>query len=91
MGGKGHTLLLDLTQAGQGKHLKPAGICQDGSVPPHKPVQSAHLSHHIVPGPQVQMIGVGQLDLAADVLEVKGTEPSLGHTETRPAGHFPLF
>ena len=40
-------------------------------------MQAAHLLDHIVAGAQMQMIGVGQLDLAADVLEIKGAEPAL--------------
>ena len=72
MTGEGDALLRDLPQAGQGKHLESAGIRENGAVPAHEPVQAAHLTHHIVAGTQVQMIGVGQLDLTAQVPQIEG-------------------
>ena len=65
MAGKGDALLPDLPQGGQRKHLKSAGVRQNRAVPVHELVEAAHLAHHLIAGPQVQMIGVGQLDLAA--------------------------
>ena len=75
MGGEGHALLLDFPQTGQREDLKAAGIGQDGSVPRHELVQAAHVAHHLVAGTQVQMIGVGKLDLRADRLEIGGRAP----------------
>ena len=72
VGGKGDSLLLDLAQAGQGEHLEPAGVGEDRAVPPHELVQAAHLAHHLVAGAQVEVVGVGQLHLAADLLQIQG-------------------
>ena len=77
MAGEGDALLRDLPQARQREHLKAAGIRQDGAVPPHEPVQSTHLPHHVITGAQVQMIGVGQLDLASQLLQIEGIDAPL--------------
>ena len=39
-------------------------------------MQAAQLPHHPVPGAQVQVIGVGELHLTADVLQILGAEGS---------------
>ena len=72
MGGEGDALLRYLTQAGQRKDLKSAAVGEDGAIPVHKPVQSAQLPHHPVSRPQVEVVGVGQLDLTAQRLQVVG-------------------
>ena len=73
MGGEGHPRLGDLPQPGQGKHLKAAAVGEHRAVPLHKAVQPPHLPDHPVPrGPQVQMVGVGQLHLTADLLQIVG-------------------
>ena len=63
-----HALLGDFAQLGERKHLKTAAVGQNRSVPVHKFVQPAHIAHHLVAGTQVQMVGVGKLNLAADFL-----------------------
>jgi len=72
MGGEGHPRLGDLPQPGQGKHLKAAAVGEHRAVPLHKAVQPPHLPDHPVPGAQVQMVGVGQLHLTADLLQIVG-------------------
>ena len=59
-----------LEEAGQGKDLEAAGIGEDGPVPPHEFVEATHLAHHLVTGTQVEVIGVGQLNLAAYILQI---------------------
>ena len=71
MRGEGHAFLPDLAQSRKRKNLKASAVGQDGSVPAHEPVQTAHRTHHLIARTQVQVIRVGKLDLAADVLEVK--------------------
>ena len=71
MAGKGDALLLDLPQRGQRKHLKAAGVRQNRAIPIHKFMEAAHLAHHFVAGPQMKVIGVRQLDLTADRLQVQ--------------------
>ena len=48
MGRERHALLLDLSESGQGKDLKSAGIRQDRAVPRHEFVQAAHVAHNLV-------------------------------------------
>ena len=72
MAGEGDALLRDLPQTRQREHLKAAGVRQDGAVPPHEPVQPSHLPHHVIAGAQVQVVGIGQLDLASQLLQVEG-------------------
>ena len=77
MGGKVHPLLLDLPQGCQAEHLKSARVRKDGAVPGHEFVQSPHLTYNLVRWPQVQMIGIAQLHLAADVFQVLRAEGAL--------------
>ena len=64
---KDHALLVDLAQTAQAEDLKSARIGEDRVGPGHELVQSAHLADEFVPGPQVEMIGVGQQDLHAEI------------------------
>ena len=66
MGRERHALLLDLSESGQGKDLKSAGIRQDRAVPRHEFVQAAHVAHNLVTRTQMQMIGIGKFDLGSD-------------------------
>ena len=77
MAGEGDALLFDLPQGCQGKHLESAGVRQDGAVPVHELVEASHLPHHLVAGPQMEVIGVGQLDLAAHRFQVQGRHAAL--------------
>ena len=77
VGGEGDSLLRDLPQSGERKDLEAAGVGEDGTVPVHEFVKSPHLPHHVVAGPQVEVVGVGELDLAADLLEVVGGDRPL--------------
>ena len=65
---KRHALFIDLTKAGQGKHLKSAAVGKNRAIPVHKLMEAAHLTHHIVTGTEMEMIGVAQLDLTAQLL-----------------------
>ena len=78
--GEIHTLLLDPAQACQREYLKSAGIRQDRPVPRHETVQAAQIVHEPVAGAQMQMVGVGKLDLTADGLEVRRAQRTLDGT-----------
>ncbi len=67
---KAHALLCDPAQSGERKHLKTARIRQDRMRPVHKPMQAAHVAHDLLARTQVEVIGVRELHLAADRLEV---------------------
>ena len=55
-----HALFADLPQAAQAENLKAAGIGQDRARPRHEPMQSAQPLNRLMPGPQIQMIGVAK-------------------------------
>ena len=61
-----------LRKPGQGEHLEAAGVGEHGPVPAHELVQAAHGLHRLIPGAQVEVVGVGQLHLAADLLQIQG-------------------
>ena len=68
MGGKINTLLLNISKFCQRKYLKAAAVGQDRTIPVHKPVQTAHITHYLIAGTQMQMIHIGKLHLTADFL-----------------------
>ena len=69
---EGHAFFLDLADAGKGKHLKPAAVGQDGLGPRHELVQAARLADQVFAGAKVQVIGVGEHDLRADLQHLPG-------------------
>ena len=77
VGGEGDPLLPDLPQRGQGEHLEPAGVRQDRAVPVHELVEPPHLPDDMVARPQVQVVGVAELDLAAHLLQIMGGDAAL--------------
>ena len=74
---KAHTLLGNLAQLREREDLKSAAIGQYRSVPIHKLVQSAHLVNQSVTGAQVQMVGVGKLNLAVDFSQLHRVDTAL--------------
>ena len=77
VGMEGHALLGNVAQLGQAEYLKAAAVGQNGAVPAGKLVQAAHIGHDLVAGAQMQVVGVAQHDLGADILEVKGGKAAL--------------
>ena len=75
--GKRHPLFLDFSQARKGKYLKPAAVRQDRAIPIHEPVKTTHPAHGIVARAQMQVVSVGKLDLAAEILQVKRAHAAL--------------
>ena len=67
---EGHALFCDLAQRGQGEHLEAAAVGQDRTIPIHKAVQAACFLHQGFAGAQMQMIGIGQQNLRADLLHL---------------------
>ena len=66
-----------MTQLGQAEHLEPAAVSQNGAIPLGKLVQASHLGHELVTRAQVQMIGIAQHDLCADILEIQRRQAAL--------------
>ena len=77
MGVELDALLADLAQLGERKDLKAAAVGEDRAVPGHEAVQAAQGLDQLVAGSDVQMIGVGELDLAADGFEIGRRECAL--------------
>ena len=78
--GKGHALLGDLAQLCQTEYLKSAAVGQDRPVPAGKPVQAAHIRYQLVAGTQMQMVGIAQHDLRADILQILRRQAALDGT-----------
>ena len=64
--------LLDLPEFCQGKHLKSPGIGQYRTVPIEKFPYTAHSVNQVIAGTDMQMVGVGQLHLTANFLQIHG-------------------
>ena len=77
VGGEGDPLLGDLAQLGQAEHLEAAAVGQDGAVPAGELVQPAQVGHQLVPRAQVEVVGVAEHDLGADLFEVLGGQAAL--------------
>ncbi len=71
-GAKVDARFADLAALGQAEHLESAGISENRPVPMHEPVQPAVQAHHFDAGPQHQMKGVAQDDLAAGLAQFLG-------------------
>ena len=74
---EGHALLLDLAQRRKRENLKSARVGQHRAVPAHELVQTAHLTNDLIARANVKMVGIGQLDLAAKLLEVERIDRAL--------------
>ena len=77
MGIEVYALFLDLAQLRKGKDLESAGVGQDRSVPAHELMQPAHIADQLVARADVEMVGVGKLDLAADLAQIIRGEAAL--------------
>ena len=70
MGLKGRPLLGDLPQGAQAVDLESAAVGQDGAGPVHEPVQAAELGDQSMSRPQIEMVGVAEDDLRAQVADL---------------------
>ncbi len=69
---EGDSLLPHLAEVAEGKNLETAAVHEDRSVPRHEPVQPAHFFENVYPGAEVEVIGVGERDLGAELLQLTG-------------------
>ena len=67
-------LLVDVRSCVEREDLKSAGVGEDRAVPAHERVESAHLAHDLVAGPQVQVIRVREDHRRAHLDEIVGIE-----------------
>ena len=68
------TVLIDGAQRLEREHLESARIRDDGTVPSHEAVQATQVADHLIAGPEMQVIGVGQDHPRADGMHVGGVE-----------------
>ena len=80
MGGKGHAFLRDLAQLGKAEHLESAAVGQDGPVPAGKFVQTAHIGYQLITRTQMQVVGVAEHHLGADLLQILRGQAALDGT-----------
>ena len=64
----------------QTEYLKSAAVGQDRPVPAGKLVQAAHIRYQLVAGTQMQMVGIAQHDLRADILQILRRQAALDGT-----------
>ena len=69
---KTHALVGELDGVVVAEHLEAARIGEDGAVPVHKLVQSAQLGDGVLAGTHGQMVGIGEHDLGAELLDGLG-------------------
>ncbi len=72
------TLLRDLATLGQAEDLIAAAVSQDRAVPTDEAMQSAAARDQVIPGTEVQVIGVAEDDLRACILEILEKRPLHG-------------
>src|SRR5437016_5680660 len=69
MGAEPHAVFADLAQFAQAEYLVPAGVGEDGAIPGHEPVQPAEPANRLDPWSQIEVIGVAEQDLHAQVFQ----------------------
>ena len=77
MGGECDAFFRDFAERRQRENLEAAAVGQNGAGPVHKAVQTAEGSDNVFAGAEVQVIGVGQLDLTADLFQIFGGQTAL--------------
>ena len=77
VGVEAHAVLPYLPQLREGENLEAAAVREYGAVPGHEFVQPAEGFDEPVAGADVQVVGVRELYLAADILQVAGGERAL--------------
>ena len=68
--GKAHAVVRDVVERGERKDLEAAAVREDGAVPVHEFVQPPCAGDELIAGAHIQVIGVGEDDLRADLLEI---------------------
>ena len=69
-----HAVLVHDPQVAERDDLEPARVGEDRPVPVHERVQAAEPGDALVPGPQVQVVGVGEDDRGAGLADLVGRE-----------------
>ena len=64
-----HAFFFHLAQLAQAEDLETAGVGQQCPIPTHELVQPAQFAHQLVPRTQIEMVGIAQNDLRAQVFQ----------------------
>src|SRR5690554_1776078 len=67
-------LLFHLGQGGEAENLKTPAVGEDRPWPVHEGMESAGFLDDLAPRPQVKVVGVGQDNREADLLQVGGSQ-----------------
>ena len=70
VGSELHAFFVDLAELGERKDLETAAVCENGSRPIEKLMDTAHIADNVVARTNVEMIGIGKLDLTADFIKI---------------------
>ena len=71
---EGHAVVVDCAGLCQREDLEAARIGEYGEGPTHELMQATHVTHDLVAGTQVEMVGVAQDERGIDLLELFGRE-----------------
>jgi hypothetical protein len=82
---KVHALLAHAVQLVHAHHLEAAAVGEDRVLPAHEAVQAAHAADGVDAGPEHQVVGVAEQDVAARGREVVGAQRL--DRAGRPDGH----
>ena len=66
---KSDTFFSDFPQFTKAENLESAGVGKNRAGPGHEPVQAAEFPHLLHAGTQVQMVGIPQKDLHAEIFQ----------------------
>ena len=69
MGAEAYALFFHFAQFAQAEYLEATGIGQQSAVPAHEFVQPTHFAHQLVPGSEIEVIGIAQNDLRAQTFK----------------------
>src|SRR5712692_4905049 len=69
MRAEAHAVVGDLPELRETEDLVAARIGEDSSRPGHEFVQTTELADQLMPGPQIEMISVGENDFSAQLFE----------------------
>ncbi len=69
MRAEGDALFGDLAQIAEAENLKSAGVGEDGAIPAHETVQAAQAPDQLMTRTQVEVIGVAEKKLDAEVFQ----------------------
>src|SRR5215471_14921846 len=64
-----YSLLADLPEIAEAENLKTAGVRKQRPLPAHEFVESTQVAHQLVPGAQIEMVGVAENDLRAQLFQ----------------------